>query len=237
MRRIVLLCLVLAGCSGRSPHGLWTDPSLDSDRLAEGVIVGGIVDLTLERDVYAVQRDADLLEEVLLQERPQLVVVPWGEVRATLGPDSLDTILSAYRLTGRLSAAQLRSLWPLTGHGRYLALARIDLDQTSHEYRRQVRETTGRTVVDLEPESRRKISLLFDLYDVQQSKLVYTLPVERTGIEHGATFTVEGMDAVPTETEIRDAVYELERSGDRPEPANRKDLLRGILREAIRHLP
>lgn len=237
MRRILLICLVLAGCGNQAPNGLWTDPSFEARQLAAGITVAGVVDLTAERDPFAMQQDAEILESVLREQRPSVPVVPWGQARATLTPDSLDAILAAYRLTGRLSATQLRSLWPLTATGRFVALARIDLDQTSFDYPRRLRESGDRTVVDVEPESRRKISLLFDLYDVRMSRLVYTVPVERTGIEHGSTFTVEGVDATPTEQEIRDAVADLDRSSDRPEPARRDDLLRGILRDAVRHLP
>ena len=92
-------------------------------------------------------------------------------------------------------------------------------------------------VVDLEPESRRNISLLFDLYDLGLSRLAYTIPLERTGVEHGSTYTVEGINAVPTETEVRNAIEELHRASDRPDPADRGNLVGAMLREAVKHLP
>lgn len=235
--RLLLLGALLAACSDRAPHGLWTDPTLTASTLAEGVVIGGVVDLTATRDLFEQQRDAEVLEAVLLSERPSLPRAGWAAARSTLDPDTLDAILESYRRTGRLSAPQLGALQPLLGQGRYLALARIDLDRTLWEYMRQSRETTDRSVVDLEPESRRTIALLLDLYDLRTGRLAFTIPVERTGVEHGVTYTVEGIDAVPTEGEIRSAIEELDRSSDRPAPVDRAALISSTLREAVKHLP
>jgi len=239
MRRIhVLLLLVLVvACGSRAPRGLWTDPSLDASTLKEGVVIGGVVDLTAERDVYDMQQDADLLEEALRENRPTLTVATWAEARSLVEPDSLDMILAAYRLTGRLNARQLATLAPLAAGGRYVALARIDLDQTLWDYSRRIREMSDRTVVDLDPESRRTIALLLDLYDLERNLLVYTLPIQRTGIEHGSVYTVEGVESIPTESEIRNAMEDLDRGSDRPEPADRAGMLAGMFREATKHLP
>ena len=239
MRRIhVLLLLVLVvACGSRAPRGLWTDPSLDASTLKEGVVIGGVVDLTAERDVYDMQQDADLLEEALRENRPTLTVASWAEARSLVEPDSLDMILDAYRLTGRLTARQLATLAPLAAGGRYVALARIDLDQTLWDYSRRIREMSDRTVVDLDPESRRTIALLLDLYDLERNLLVYTLPIQRTGIEHGSVYTVEGVESVPTESEIRNAMEDLDSGSDRPEPADRAGMLAGMFREATKHLP
>lgn len=234
---ILLIILGLAACSGKAPSGLWSDPELDGDRLAEGIIIGGVVDLTSVLDLFGQQQDAELLGAAFDRERPDLSVRGWADARSVLDPDSLDTILAKYRHTGRLSASHLRQLAVLGDQARYIALARIDLDQTTWDYPRRVRETTDRTVVDLEPESRRKISLLFDLYDLELSRLAYTMPIERTGVEHGATYTVEGVDAVPTETEVRNAIEELHRASNRPDPAERGVLVQSMLREAVKHLP
>jgi hypothetical protein len=235
--RIALLCLLVAACASRAPRGLWTDPSLDSGSLAEGVVIGGVVDLTSERDVYDIQQDSGLLEQELRQARPDLPVAAWAEARALLELDTLDAVLEFYRRTGRLGAQQMQTLQPVAAKGRYLALARIDLDQTLYEYTRRVREMQDRTVVDIDPESRRKIALIVDLYDLQTKRLVYTIPVERTGIEHGAIYTVEGLESVPTETEVQNAMSDLQNSSDRPPPADRELLLKPIFREAVKHLP
>jgi len=234
---ILLICLCMASCSHRTPGGLWSDPELDATKLSAGIIVGGVVDLTAELDLFDQQQDAELLHTALESERPGLAVGGWGDARAALDPDSLDAILADYRLSGRLSASHLRQLAVLADQARYIALARIDLDQTTWDYPRRVRETTDRTVVDLEPESRRRISLLFDLYDLGLSRLAYTIPLERTGVEHGSTYTVEGINAVPTETEVRNAIEELHRASDRPDPADRSNLVGAMLREAVKHLP
>ena len=237
VRSILLLCLAVAACGSRAPNGLWSDPSLDGSSLSEGIIIGGVTDLTSERDLFAQQQDAELLQRALETEHPDLPVMGWGDARAALDPDSLDAVMSDYRLSGRLSATNLRLLAVMGDRARYLVLARIDLDKTTWDYPRRVRETTDRTVVDLEPESRRTLSLLFDVYDLESSRLVYTIPIERTGVEHGSTHTVEGINAVPTETEVRNAVEELHRASDRPEPADRDDLVKAMLREAVKHLP
>lgn len=239
MRRVHVLIVVLlvVACGSRAPRGLWTDPSLDASTLKQGVVIGGVVDLTTERDVYEMQQDADLLETALRENRPTLEVSTWAEARSLVEPDSLDAILAAYRLTGRLSARQLTGLAPLAERGRYVALARIDLDQTLWDYSRRIREMSDRTVVDLDPESRRTIALLLDLYDLERNLLVYTIPIQRTGIEHGSVYTVEGVENIPTETEIRNAIEDLESSSDRPEPADREDLLAGMFKEATKHLP
>jgi hypothetical protein len=234
---ILLICLSVAACSSKAPGGLWSEPELDAARLSEGIIIGGVVDLTAELDLFDQQQDAELLHTALDTERPGLAVGGWGDARSTLDPDSLDATLADYRLSGRLSATHLRQLAVLTDQARYIALARIDLDQTTWDYPRRVRETGDRTVVDLEPESRRKISLVFDLYDLKLARLAYTIPLERTGVEHGSTHTVEGINAVPTETEVRDAVEELHRTSDRTEPADRDGLVRAMLRKAVKYLP
>jgi len=216
---------------------MWSDPSLESSTLTEGVVIGGVVDLTAERDLFELRTDSELLERMFVQERPELEVVSWSNARTAIEADSLDAVLSAYRLTGRLSARQMQLLAPLTTKGRYLALARIDLDQTRWDYTRRVRETGDRTVVDIDPESRREIALLFDLYDLEVNRLAFTVPVRRTGIEHGSLYIVEGMDAVPTEAEIRDAIHDLDASGDRPRPADRANLLEAMFKEAVKFLP
>lgn len=234
---IFLLLLLISSCSGRAPSGLWADPSLDAQSLKEGIVIGGVVDFTAERDLFDQQRDARILEAVFADKRPTLARTPWSTARSLLDPDSLDAILESYRRTGRLSAKQLATLKPLTARGRYLALVRIDLDQTSWAYPRRVRESIDRTVVDLEPESRRTMSMLFDLYDLSTSRLAYTMPVERTGIEHGNTRTVEGIDNVPTEHEVREAMEDIDRSSERPEPAERGGLIKGALNECVSHLP
>jgi hypothetical protein len=235
--RVLLLCLLVASCGSRAPRGLWADPSLDSSSLAEGVVIGGVTDLTAERDVYDMQQDSRILEEALVAGRPSVPVTEWAQARSVIGPDTLDGILAAYRLTGRLGAGQLASLSPLASEGRYLVLSRIDLDQTLYEYTRRVREMSDRTLVDLDPESRRKISLIVDLYDLQSMRLVYTIPLERTGIEHGSVYTVEGVESVPTESEVRNAIQDLAESNDRPEPADRGGLLASMFKEAVKHLP
>jgi hypothetical protein len=234
---VLLLLVLVAACGNRAPRGMWTDPSFDASNLKEGVVIGGVVDLTAEHDVYEMQQDANLLEAALRENRPSLTIASWAEARAAVEPDSLDTILAEYRLNGRLSARQLRTLAPLATAGRYLALSRIDLDQTLWDYTRRVREMSDRTVVDLDPESRRNITLMLDLYDLQTSQLVYTIPVNRTGIEHGSVYTVEGMESVPTESEIRNAIEDLQTGSNRPEPADREAMLKGMFREATKHLP
>jgi len=216
---------------------MWADPSLDSRSLAEGIVIGGVTDLTTERDVYDMQQDAALLEAQLRKARPSVPVTAWAEARSMVEPDSLDAILASYRLSGRLTAMQMAQLAPLATRGRYLALARIDLDQTLNDYIRRVREMSDRTVVELDPESRRKISLILDLYDLRTNRLAYTMPMERTAIEHGSVYTVEGVESVPTETEIRNAIDDLESGSDRPEPADRGELLSSIFREVVKYLP
>lgn len=239
MRKVtfLILCVMVAACSSRAPRGQWSDPTLKSSTLQEGVVVGGLVDLTAHLDLFAAQRDAELLQSVITQEHPGVPLVEWSEARATLDPDTLDQVLASYRSNGRLSSPQLTTLAPLAARGRYLALARIDLDHTEWRYPRRSRETIDRTVVDIEPESQRKISLLFDLYDLKLGRLAYTIPMERTGIEHGVTTTIEGIDGVPTEEEIRTAVEDIDSSSSRPVPADREILLRSILREAVKYLP
>ena len=235
--RVLLLCLLVASCGSRAPRGLWSDQSLDSSSLAQGVVVGGVTDLTAERDVYDMQQDSRILQEELQAGRPKVPVTAWAQARSVVEPDTLDTILAAYRLTGRLSAGQLSTLAPLASQGRYLILSRIDLDQTLYEYTRRVREMSDRTVVDLDPESRRKISLIVDLYDLQTMRLVYTIPLERTGIEHGSVYTVEGVESVPTESEVRNAIQDLADRSDGPEPADRGGLLASMFKEAVKYLP
>jgi hypothetical protein len=235
--QVVLLCLLLAACGSRPPRGLWTDPTLDANSLGEGIAIGGVVDLTDERDVYAMQQDAKLLESALRENRPSLDVAPWAEARSLVEPDTLDAILASFRLSGRLTGHHLEALAPVATQSRYLMFARIDLDHTVWEYTRRIREMSDRTVVDLDPESRRTISLLLDVYDLQTRSLVYTIPVSRTGVEHGSLHTVESIESVPTETEIRNAIEDLQSSNARPDPADRERLLAAMFKEATKYLP
>ena len=234
---LVLLCLIAAGCGRSAPRGVWTDASLDENSLREGVVIGGVVDLTLERDVYDMQQDARLLEEALRHNRPSLAIEPWAGARSLVEPDTLDAILSSYRLTGRLTAQELAGLDPLSARGRYVALARIDLDHTVVDYTRRVREMSDRTVVDLDPESRRTISLIMDLFDLATKRLVFTIPISRTAIEQGSVHTVEGIESVPTESEVRNAIEDLASGSDRPDPADRGNMLTSMFREATKYLP
>lgn len=236
-RLLLLSCLLAVSCGDGAPRGLWSDPSLESSTLEEGVVIGGVVDLTAERDLFEMQKDAEILQGMFAAERPSLAVVSWAEARSAIDADSLDAVLSSYRLNGRLSGRQMQALSHLAGNGRYLALARIDLDQTQWDYTRRVRESGNRTVVDIDPESRREMAMIFDLYDLQTMRLAFTVPLRRTGIEHGSMYTVEGMDAVPTEAEIRDAIADLDSSSTRPEPAERNGLMEGMFRDAVKLLP
>ena len=131
---ILLIFLGLAACSGKAPSGMWSDPALNGDRLAEGIIIGGVVDLTRALDLFEQQQDAELLGAAFDRERPDLSIRSWADARSVLDPDSLDTILAEYRLSGRLSASHLRQLAVLSDRARYIALARIDLDQTTTVY-------------------------------------------------------------------------------------------------------
>jgi hypothetical protein len=236
-RWLLLGCLVLAACTKSAPRGTWTDPALDPQELAEGVVIGGVVDLTADRDLFEIQRDSELLAEAFAELRPALPVVPWAEARTIIEVDSLDAVLESYRRTGRLSARQLETLAPLQSGGRFLALVRIDLDTTLWEYTRRVRESGDRTVVDLDPESRRQIGLLFDIYDLEAARLAHTAPLQRTGIEHGSIYTVDGVDNVPTEDEVRQAIEYLDSGSNRPEQADRAGLLSGMFRDAVKYLP
>jgi len=236
-RSMLLLCVLAASCGDRAPRGLWSDPALEPSALAQGVVIGGVVDLTSERDLFGMQKDAEILERMFAAERPSISITAWPDTRTAIETDSLDAVLAAYRLTGRLSARQMQAVAPLADRGRYLALVRIDLDQTRWDYTRRTRQSGDRTIVDVDPESRREMALLFDLYDLQLERLVFTVPVRRTGIEHGSVYSVEGMNAIPTEAEVQDAIEDLDSTSDRPEPADRSALLQGMFRDAVKYLP
>ena len=45
-RSLLLICVLLISCGDRAPRGMWSDPTLESSTLTEGVVIGGVVDPT-----------------------------------------------------------------------------------------------------------------------------------------------------------------------------------------------
>ena len=113
---LLLLCLLAVSCGDVAPRGLWSDPSLEPSTLEEGVVIGGVVDLTAERDLFQMQKDAEILQAAF---RGGATLAwrwfPWAEARSAIDADPSTRSSVSYRLNGRLSGRQMQALSHLAG--------------------------------------------------------------------------------------------------------------------------
>ena len=228
---------LLAGCGSTSSNA-YVDPSLDEQALASGAIaVLGVTSLPGpdDLDTRIVYREA--LSGGMAQTRPDLDWVEGSETWIALGDDEAAEILDAYRSTARLTPAQIERLGVLRDRARYVMMARIDLDLERLDTDHRVRESLDRIVVDVDPRSRREMSVTFDLFDLDARRLVFSTLRNRVETETGRTFEVDPMVQPPDTADVDRAIREALPTVPLPEPPGRVVVLRRMIQNAAEQLP
>lgn len=235
---ILLLCGLFAGCGGGAGKAVYHDPSFTVSSLDEGLLVVlGAVSLADEDTNDLRESRTREFEELAREQLSCLSPMSRGEAWILADVDATRALLDDYRNTGRLTAEHFQTLSPLATRARYALLARFDLDRVTYDYRREQRDEGDRVVINLEPESRREMGALFDVFDLQLGRLVWSMTAQRVDIERGRLHEVESLDSIPTQAEFYEAVREVtagDRRADDPDPVRaRKELFR----KALRSLP
>lgn len=241
MRTIAILaaCSVvwLAGCASKGGNA-YVDPALDADTLAaDAIAVLGVTSLAGPDDLDTRIVYRETLGGALAQTRPDLRWIEASETWIALGPDVATSILDAYRSTARLGPAQIRELSVLTDRARYVALARIDLDLERLDTDHSPRETLDRIVVDVDVRARREMSCTFDLFDLQEGRLVFTTLRNRVETNTGRSFEVDPLVQPPDTADIDRAIREALPTIPLPEAPARVVLLRRMAQDAAEELP
>lgn len=228
---------VLAGCSSRRGD-VYLDPAFEAASLATAPITWlGVTALAGPDDDTTRLDSRDRAFAAAKEQRPDL---RWVEPDLTwigLGPQQAHELLDAYRLAGRYTADQLEQLGVIGDRARYVFVGRIDLDLTSLEYDRQEREANDRWMVIVEPRARREMSVTFDLFDLQERTLVFSVHMQRMETERGNPLEVEMFESAPTEADYERAVRDLLAREPMPEAPSRGQVLSILVRDAIRSLP
>ena len=236
MSTLVLLAL-LGGC-GSKRSDVYLDPTFDTGALADAPISWlGVTSLAGPDDDTARVAFRDRAHATSQEQRAHLRWVDPSLVWIGLGPQEAHDLLDVYRLSGRYTAEQLERLGAIGDRARFLFVARIDLDLTSLDYDRQERESNDRWVLLVEPRTRREMSATFDLFDLQERTLVFSVQVQRMETERGNPIEVEMFERTPTEADFERAVRELLARETMPPAPERTTVLANLTRDALRALP
>lgn len=233
----LLLLTMLAGCAGK-PSNVYLDPTFDRETLASAPISWlGVAALAGPDDDAARALYRDRVFLAARDERPALHWVEPDLVWIGLGPQEAHELLDVYRSAGRFTADQLQQLGVVSDRVRYVFVARIDLDLTSLDYDRQEREANGRWMLIVEPRARREMSVIFDVFDLRQSTLAFSVQLHRMETERGNPIEVEMFESSPTEADYERTVRDVLARETMPEAPPREQVVSRLAREAVRALP
>ncbi len=215
------LAAVLAACAGKVDTIHTSDGFARADLAAGRLGVGGVVlSARLDRDPARPAPDGVPLDDVLAQAEawapvlygpllaagPDVTVWPWPAVRDACGDSALVQVLTAFARGGVLLPAQLGPLAAALDEVRYLALARVEQDETTlHESAEGVMENQrtkdGRDVHgsprDPALKTRRKLTVTLDVYDLAEGRSVWTTTAERHRDELYNFTAQDGQDRPP----------------------------------------
>ena len=230
--------LVATGCSSRATH-LYLDPTFTPDALGQGgLVVLGVVSLAGEDDLSTRTVHSELVRRVLHERRTDLRVLPPGDAWVAMGLQSSRRILDRYRLTGRLLPADVDTVGFARRVARYGLLGRIDLDATYLDHERREEEIGGRLRYEIEPIAKREVGVTFDVVDLSDGRIVWSVYLRRVDSIRGDRITYEPLEGdVLTEAEWIRVVRELLEKNRGPEPPTTASVLENLTRDLARKFP
>lgn len=225
--------LTLTACGGQVSQ-LYRDPDFRPDTLrSEGLVVGGVVmaDSTTDPDL-ALDYGADL-QNTLAHSREGMKVEGPGTALLAGDVETYRATLEAYRRSARLGADDLENLRPVRGLGRYFLLGRIDIDEVEETHEESRDDQADRVRFDVELITRRHVGVTFDVFDLQEARIVWSASLDRRTQVRGERFSHEAYpedmqdSAIEELREIRERIRQV----GHPEPPRRSEVLRKLYEE------
>ncbi len=199
---VFLLIFLFFGCSVHNPNviAFHKDKSFDHHRLVEGVLgICGIISIDQQFTKDERENFAALLQEVLREERHDLVIVPVQQVMATAGKIIYDGIMAEYKEYPASVLESLKNIAFVENDFRYLLLGSIDLNEIREDQYKEVRpevdsdSTLVNTDVIIDEEetlekevlsvfkTTRTVRASFHIYDMRSASLVWSCTLEDSG--------------------------------------------------------
>lgn len=172
---VALFCVMFfAGCV--SVQGLYVDPSFTYQSvIANNIGVGGVV--STSKNISSSQQAAlsNFLQNALVRHFPGLPVMPSGDVVRALGASQYQAMISYYRSHGVVPDKYLDALYKHIIYMRYIAFARIEQDNISHDRHQSQDVSTPRTtgVSTISYTTTLSVGLHIDVYDVKARRIVW----------------------------------------------------------------
>lgn len=171
---IMLIFLFFAGCA--TIQGLYVDPSFTFVSIASNNIgVGGVV--SSSRNLKPSQQTAasNLLQSAIIQRYPGLSIMPAGDTVRALGVARYRAMMQYYQQNGVVPNQYLSALSQHISHMRYIAFARIEQDQISHdrgEYENND-DIYGSGTANIVYSTRLTLRVQLDVYDLSTQTIVW----------------------------------------------------------------
>jgi len=231
------LLLIVAGCSSQATD-IYHDPTFTQESLATGgLAVVGVVALAGEDDDGIRAIESELVHRALREERPKLRSVAPRDIWIALGLDSAAHLLDRYRMSGRLSPADIDTLHYARSLARYGLLARIDLDVVVRDHELSEEELAGRTTYLVEPIVKRELGVTFDIVDLDDGRTLWSLALRRVDQERGDPIRHEPLQSQVTESDLVNAIRDILAREEGPPPPSRQEGLARLYRDFVRRLP
>jgi hypothetical protein len=205
-----------------------------------GLLVGGVTVAVTAEDTES--RDAlrlgDELRQFLEARRGRELVGP-GKLLLDGDAEVYRAVLEEYERSARLTPASLEALQTRRDLGRYLLLARIDVDEIEKTHEETRDDQDDRVRFEVELLSRRHVGLSADVYDLDERRVVWSSSFDRRLQKRGRRFTHEALATDVTNApieelrEIRDRIREV----GYPDPPRRADVLQRLFSDLAEALP
>ena len=235
----LVLLFLLSACGGQVTE-LYRDPDLQASTLeADGLVVGGVVVVEEQTDPDIALDYGAALQRVLAERRQWKSLVGPGDALLSGDVDTYRAVLEDYRSTARLGAGDLESLQPVRALGRYFLLGRLEIDEVEETHEEARDDQADRVRFDIELLTRRHVGVTFDLFDLQDKRIVWSAFLDRRSQVRGERFSHEAYPedmqdhALDELQEIRERI----RQTGYPEPPRRTEILQEIYTDLDDALP
>lgn len=235
VRPLVFLGLASLMACGPKVSALFHDPTFTEPAMREGrmAVLGVVAVPRIEDSDFLSNGFATrLLRREALDRRPNLPLLPEGDVATAVDLGVLGSSLESYRTRGSLRPEELASLGPIADLARYGILVRIDTNdvELKRDDLRELQDDRVRSATEFD--AIRRVGATFDVYDLSRGGLVWTayLSVKRDHnrrVDRGERHIDDEPDAGITFTDERDA----------PDAPELSSLLGDLFRNFAKQLP